>query len=61
MPCASRWTERSCPTAIQQIFRPSDVLLSSEEDVVRSLDVVLYFPEVSSQQLLAAAKDADAL
>ena len=39
-----------------QIFRPSDVLLSSEEDVVRSLDVVLYFPEVSSQQLLARQK-----
>ena len=39
-----------------QIFRPSDVLLSSEEDVVRSLDVVLYFPEASSQQLLARQK-----
>lgn len=39
-----------------QIFRPSDVLLSSEEDVVRSLDVTLYFPEASSQQLLARQK-----
>ena len=39
-----------------QVFRPSDMLLTSEEDVVRSLEVMLYFPDAVSGELMPRQK-----